>query len=318
MFTLQQLIHAQALFQFKGFRKAAEKVNISQPAFSRSISNLEDVLGAKLFNRKRGDVTPTVFGEVFEKRCNLILAESDELKREINLLKNLDDGFLKLSFAHMSGEISGFKAVGQLTANYPKLRSKVDTTDWYGVEKSILKREADIGFAELGEAKKNTNLQTEIVGEHQFVFYCRPGHPLLNIESIQKEDLAPYPIVCSKIPIRFIPFLPGRFFVEPNSSYVLPTIETTGLINSQHIVMQSDAISIAIPHQLKTDLETNKLKVIPYIQPWMKTNYGFIYEKDRLLSPSAIILMAYVREIEQEVAMRNKELVNELSNSSSN
>lgn len=312
MFTFQQLIHAQALFQYKGFRKAAEKVNISQPAFSRSISNLEDVLGAKLFNRKRGDVTPTVFGELFEKRCDRILAEASELQREINLFKKLDDGFLKLSFAHMAGEISGFSAVGQLTANYPKLRSKVSTTDWYGVEKAILNREADIGFAEISEAEKNDSLQTEVVGVHQFVFYCRPEHPLTQKDKISKEDLAPYPIVSSKIPIRFMPFMTGQFYIEPHSSYLLPNIETQGVINSQKIVMQSDALSISIPYQLEREFKAGQLKALPYLQPWMKTNYGFIYERDRLLSPSSIVFMEYVREIEQQVAIKNRKLVKEI------
>lgn len=313
MVTFQQLIHAQALFQCKGFRKAAEKVNISQPAFSRSISNLEDVFGAKLFNRKRGDVTPTVFGEAFEKRCNLILAESYELKREINLLKKLDVGFLKLAFGHMAGEVSGFKAIGLLTANYPKLRSKINTTDWYSVEKSILKREVDIGFAEISEAEKNTNLQTEIVGEHQFVIYCRPEHPLAQRTKIQKKDIEPYPIVSSKIPIRFIPFLSGNYYVEPNSSYLSPTIETTGVINSKHIVMQSDALSISIPYQLEQELKSGQIKALPYIEPWMKTNYGFIYEKTRLLSPSSIVFMEYVREIEKQVNIKNNEIVKSMS-----
>ncbi len=73
MITFQQLIHAQALLRHKGFRKAAESVNISQPAFSRSISALENSIGAKLFNRKRGDVSPTVFGTLFQKRCARVI-----------------------------------------------------------------------------------------------------------------------------------------------------------------------------------------------------------------------------------------------------
>jgi DNA-binding transcriptional LysR family regulator len=66
MISYQQISHARALLEYGSFRKAAQVKNISQPAFSRSIANLENYLGVTLFNRQRGNITPTPYGEIIK------------------------------------------------------------------------------------------------------------------------------------------------------------------------------------------------------------------------------------------------------------
>ena len=60
MIKYQQILHAQALLIHQSFRQAAKAEHITQPAFSRSIANLETTLEVELFNRHRGRVTPTI------------------------------------------------------------------------------------------------------------------------------------------------------------------------------------------------------------------------------------------------------------------
>ena len=67
MIKTQQLLHARALIKHGTFGKAAQTQNISRPAFSRSIANLEKYLGVKLFHRHTTGVSVTVYGEIIEK-----------------------------------------------------------------------------------------------------------------------------------------------------------------------------------------------------------------------------------------------------------
>lgn len=67
MIKYQQILHAQALLIHQSFRQAAKAEHITQFAFSRSIANLETTLEVELFNRHRGRVTPTIYGEILQK-----------------------------------------------------------------------------------------------------------------------------------------------------------------------------------------------------------------------------------------------------------
>jgi DNA-binding transcriptional LysR family regulator len=60
---LRRLQHLLALDDERHFGRAAERVHLSQPAFSRSIQAIEADLGLRLFERDIGDIRPTPAGD---------------------------------------------------------------------------------------------------------------------------------------------------------------------------------------------------------------------------------------------------------------
>lgn len=77
--TLRQLRYFEALARHGHFGRAAEHCAISQPALSMQIRELEDILGAVLFERGARQVRLTGFGEEFAPRARHILRAVDEL-----------------------------------------------------------------------------------------------------------------------------------------------------------------------------------------------------------------------------------------------
>jgi LysR family hydrogen peroxide-inducible transcriptional activator len=77
--TLKQLRYFEALARHGHFGRAAEASNISQPALSVQIKELETTLGATLFERSPRQVRLTTFGETFGARARDILRAVDEL-----------------------------------------------------------------------------------------------------------------------------------------------------------------------------------------------------------------------------------------------
>lgn len=78
-FTLKQLRYFDALVRQGHFGRAADACAISQPALSMQIKELEEALGAPLFERSARQVRPTAFGEAFAVRARDILRAVDEL-----------------------------------------------------------------------------------------------------------------------------------------------------------------------------------------------------------------------------------------------
>lgn len=78
-FTLRQLRYFDALARHGHFGRAAEACSISQPALSVQIKDLEEALGAELFERSARQLRLSAFGEEFLLRVRDILRSVDEL-----------------------------------------------------------------------------------------------------------------------------------------------------------------------------------------------------------------------------------------------
>ena len=76
-FDLNDLLAFRAVAELSSFRKAAESVHLSQPAFSRRIDKLEQALGVRLLERTTRRVTLTAVGRDFERKVRELLDDLD-------------------------------------------------------------------------------------------------------------------------------------------------------------------------------------------------------------------------------------------------
>ena len=77
--TLNQLQYALTLAQYESFKKASEKLNISQPALSMQIQKLEEEVELTLFDRSKNPVRPTNDGLLFLERAQKIVVDTNNL-----------------------------------------------------------------------------------------------------------------------------------------------------------------------------------------------------------------------------------------------
>ena len=79
---IKELSYVIAIAEKGNVSKAAESLFISQPSLSKYLKNLEDHLGAPLFNRRDGGYYPTYLGERYLHYAKRIVAYGDEWNRE--------------------------------------------------------------------------------------------------------------------------------------------------------------------------------------------------------------------------------------------
>jgi len=309
---LRQLSHALALFRHGSFRRAAEAEHISQPALSRSIQSLEESLGVLLFDRQTAEIGPTAFGEALLKRAGTILAEAEELEREMKLLQGLDVGHLSVGMGLFAAELSGNQALADLLAAHPRLKITVQQRYWSELEQLVLTREVDLGFGEFSNLMDSPAFRVEPVGRHELLFFCRPGHPILSEASVSLADLDAFPMVCTPVRANQAALLPRNLRIKPFSETAVPPIQVEDLRAMRTIVAGTDALSFATPLQLQPLLRAGEVAVVPFQAPWLRLDYGFFYLASRSLSPAAEAFMIEVRRIELEVAERNRRMVDEI------
>ena len=102
-FTLDQLKILHAISNEGSFKKAAEKLYISQPAVSLQIQNLERQLNTPLFYRDKRKARLTETGQLLIKYCDRILSLCDETCRALDELHTLQSGSLIIGASQTTG-----------------------------------------------------------------------------------------------------------------------------------------------------------------------------------------------------------------------
>lgn len=311
MLDLKLLKQAVVLAKHRNFARAAEALHLTQPALSRSIAGLEAAVGAKLFNRTKQGVEPTAFGELLLARGGALLDDARELERSIALMRGVDIGELRVGAGAYPSELSVGKAVGRLMMRHPKLRVEVTTTDLRALFGDLLAGKLDLAVVEVSLAKDEPRLATEQLPEHPAPFYCRAGHPLCSESAPSLERIMEFPFVGARLPARVAQSflqLAKVGAIDPESGDYLPPVKTDTLQTARDVVLASDAVSAAPLSLIARDIQAGRLVALKLRAAWLCTSYGFVYRRDRLLSPAAEAFIAEMRAVEAELTSDERRL----------
>lgn len=119
--TLKQLRYFESLARHGHFGRAAEAAAISQPALSMQIKELEDGLGAPLFDRSARAIRLTSFGEEFATRARDILRLVEELEDSARIARDQMAGRLRLGVIPTVAPYLLPQVIAELTRVYPAL-----------------------------------------------------------------------------------------------------------------------------------------------------------------------------------------------------
>ena len=316
MISQRRLQHLRVLAEHAHFGRAAEALRITQPALTKSIQTLETELGVTLIDRRHGSFVPTIFGELVIRRSRRFLSEEEDLRHEVALLAGLDTGSLKVALGPYPSVTSGYPSIARLIGRHPGIRAVAHVAGWREVASQVLARVVDLGIAEFGELEGNEQFATEPVAAHRGQFICRPGHPILDGHPVSLARLLAFPWVATRIPARIakgLPRSPGvAGSIDPHTGDFVPAIEIEVPMQLAGFVNAGNALALASLAIMERELRSGEVAVVPLKDLPFNARYGFIYLKNRSLTPAALAYMAEVRSIELEFVERETALVAEL------
>lgn len=312
MITQRRLLHLLTLVEYGHFGRAAEALNISQPALSKSIQALEAELDVPLVERKSGGVSLTVFGQVVAERSKPLLTVEDDLRREIRLLNEHQIGSLTLAFGPYPSIICGYAGAARLLARHPGITIGMRVSGWHEVAQQVQARTVDLGIAEISALQGNEHFTTELLGEHEGRLFCRPGHPLLNAGPLTPAMLFEYPWICPRIPGRGSAALPAELgaagTLDPLNGDFVPAIEIDVPMHLETFLHASDALAIGLLSTMESALLAGEVALVPVSGLALHAHYGFIYLRNRSLAPAAKAYMDEVRALEAEIRLKERRL----------
>lgn len=193
----------------------------------------------------------------------------------------------------------------------PSLRCRIELREWNRCIEMLMTRQADLALAEVSIAAAEPLLVSELIGTHVGTFYSRKGHPITRTRRPSLKQLSSYPWVLVPLPPRIFrqltDVLPAAGRFDEKQQQFVPAVRVETVAGMKQIVAQSDALSAAPLALIEKELLNGELATVSFDAPWLRLNYGFVYLRDRMLSPAARAFMSEVRAIESDIARRNEE-----------
>lgn len=281
-FDLNDLLAFRAVAELGNFRRAAEKVHISQPAFSRRIDKLEQALGVRLLERSTRRVALTSVGRDFARKVQLLLDDLDTTLLGIRGVAATRMGEVTVACVPSTVYYFLSQVISRYHERYPKIRVKVLDASSNDVLSAVVRGEADFGLNFVGSQEPDIEF-TPLMDE-RFVAACRRDHPIAGKRRVTWAELAQHDFISvgrsSGNRLLLDQALSG-LKVRPQAIYETQHVTTMlGLVEAGLGVA-------AIPSTAMPAKDHPLLVSVPLIEPAVTRRVGLIRRKGRRLSPAA-------------------------------
>jgi DNA-binding transcriptional LysR family regulator len=169
--------------------KAAKRLATSQPAVSRSIADLENVLGVRLLDRSPHGIEPTRYGRALLDRGISVFDELAQGIKDIRFLADPTAGELRIgaSIAIAAGFVS--IVIDRLCQQYPGLAFQVLATDTATAYRALMDREIDLAVLHVIEPISEAHLNAEPLLRDPHVVVAGAQNPLVGRRRLKLSDL---------------------------------------------------------------------------------------------------------------------------------
>mgnify|MGYP001586633489 CR=1 FL=1 len=191
--TLRQLRVFLAVAQQQNFSRAGEAVGLTQPAVSRSITDLEQQLGVQLLHRSTRDVELSDAGRLLQGRATRVLDELDAALLEVRGLATQRHGRVRVASsptlsAHLMPE-----CIARCAQQHPGLQLQLLDRIQQGALDSV--RAGEVDFGVVIDPTEPEDLHCEAILSEPFCLVCPADHALARRREVHWRDLAGHPLV---------------------------------------------------------------------------------------------------------------------------
>jgi len=262
--------------KLKSFSKAAEVLNLTQPAITFQIKHLEEEFKARLFNRDQNMVTFTEPGKILFKCTEKILHEYEKAKHEIEKITGLVAGEIRIGVASLLGKYLLPKLIGIFQQQYPDINITMLVGNSSNLIQQIQEHMLDLIIVSEPVPLQNYIVRSFI--DDEIIVIVNPGHKWAQVDYIEVEDFLTEPFIAreygSGLREVFRSFLSARNISMKN----LNTIMTLGSSESiKSSVEGGAAFSIISDLAVKREIELGLLKQVKAKGMNLKRRFVLVY-----------------------------------------
>ncbi len=299
LLDLQKLQHFLAVYDLGNFARAANRVNITQQAVSKSVARLEAELDVKLFDRGGYGTRPTAYGDAFAKCARSVLNEARAATAEISALKGAEKGFVKVGFGWSLLSRVAPKVIARFYSRRPGITIQALAGDSRSLHDKLLNGKLDVVIsAPPAGYVFDEGLHLDELYEERDVLVMRPGHPLSGNAAVTLEDLTNYTWIIS-LPISE---QWRNSFIKNGCHPPTSIIDTNSVTLAKSVILKTDFLALMAEDQLFQHRSSHDFHVLDY-EKLRSIRKGFLaVRQSSELGPGA---KAFIQDAKFVIAEKN-------------
>jgi len=179
----------------RSLQRAAERLAISQPAVSKTLRELEEILGVQLFRRGRRGAAPTADAEAFERHARASVSALQQGIDSVAQARRRGGVVLRLGLLPSLAPCFAPPALLRFRAEMPGAMLQVASGPNARLLAELKAGALDLALARLSDPDRMTGLSFEHLYADSLALVVRPGHPLLAGAAPSLERAATWPAI---------------------------------------------------------------------------------------------------------------------------
>jgi LysR family pca operon transcriptional activator len=284
----------------KSVVKAAELLHVSQPAVTKTIRELEEVLGVAVFERDGRGIKITRYGDVFLRHAGAALTALRQGLDSVSHERFGEAPPIRIGALPTVSTRIMPRAVELFLKENTWSRIKMVTGENAVLLEQLRIGDLDLVVGRLSSPDKMTGFSFEHLYSEQVVFAVRADHPLLKTKQSLFANLGNYTVLMPTRASIIRPFVES--FLIANGVASLPNqIETVSDSFGRAFVRTSDAIWIISAGVVATDIADGLLGILPIDTSETRGPVGLTMRTDAIASLPLSILVQTIREASKEI-----------------
>ncbi|GGD18165.1 MULTISPECIES: LysR substrate-binding domain-containing protein [Franconibacter] len=274
--------------------RAAETLNLSQPALSKTLNELEQLTGTRLFERGRLGAQLTLVGEQFLTHAVKVLDALNHAGQALTRKENDSVDVVRIG-ALPTAALGILPAViGQFHQQQSDITLQVATMNNTMLLAGLKSGELDLGIGRMSDPELMNGLNYELLFLESLKLVVRPGHPLLN-DNITLSRVMEWPAVVS--PKGTVPRQNAETLLASQGCRLPATcIETLSASLSRQLTVDYNYVWFVPSGAVKEDLRQGTLTALPVPTQGAGEPIGILTRVDSPLSSGAQTLLASIRK----------------------
>jgi len=283
----RHLLLIDTLGRTRNMHLAAQQMNLSQPAISKMLKEIESLLGFALFERQPRSMPPTALGEHVLRYAQIALNDARSFVEQIGSLREGGHGHLKVGGIFAATAIALPEAILQIKQRWPLLSIEVVEQTSNHLMEMLEEKKLDLAVARFTEHSQEQRYDFQPLAPEPFCIVVNSRHPLADAGPISLQQLVDLPWILYPVgtPIRARMELA---FAEAGVAMPRNTVDTISMQTFLQVLQRGPMIGMLPDAMVYPLLENGQLKALDTPLHLAPQDYGILTRKGEQLVGAAL------------------------------
>jgi len=292
---VRHLRNMLAVIEEGSLGRAARRLNVSQPALTKSIHRLEEHLGVQLFERDARGMKPTYFAESLEAYAKAACIGIAEAERQIAALRAGTEGAVTIAGPPLIMTELLPEALVRIARERPTLKIRVVSQN-RELFTRLLDGDFSLVVAMLYNEMPKRGLAKHWLFDDRLVLAMRPDHPLARRRKLKPADLLEQKWVFRE-PDNWSQRRLELYFEQNGLPLPRAQVESRDPAVIKSLIMLSDHIGMMAKLGIEKEVAQGLLKCIEIDSPLMLRPIGIVQRDNEPVSPAIVFVIRLIEDI---------------------